>query len=294
MLTQLGQYWIPIAFISAFFFGVQHLLAKKAMQGVGDWTGGALWLMVASVILGPLLLLQLPASVPWHFWPVLILRSSLEVVGLTLYLRAHRSGDISLVTPILNLSPVLVLGTSALIASEFPSAIALVGCVVVTVGAYWLGMVGAKTSDPLAPFRLMRENKPMSQMLIATLVWSLTTSLHSVAIAATNVYFYAGVGTIMLACFFIAGALMFERKEFVGRFQKMDVLKPVGLGVINALGFIAMLIAQSGGTDSSVQSIKHLSIVIAAVGAWFAFKEPVARRIAPIVVMVAGAILVSF
>ena len=87
---------------------------------------------------------------------------------------------------------------------------------------------------------------------------------------------------------------MFERKEFVGRFQKMDVLKPVGLGVINALGFIAMLIAQSGGTDSSVQSIKHLSIVIAAVGAWFAFKEPVARRIAPIVVMVAGAILVSF
>jgi uncharacterized membrane protein len=293
MLMQLGQYWIPIAFISAFFFGVQHLLAKKAMQGVGDWTGGALWLIVAAIILGPLALIQPVTDIPWYFWPTLLLRSSLEVVGLTLYLRAHRSGDISLVTPILNLSPVLVLGTSALIASEFPSTIALVGCVVVSVGAYWLGMVGAKTLDPLSPFRLMRDNKPMRQMLIATIAWSFTTSLHSVAIAATNVYFYAGIGTIMLAFFFVAGAVAFERKEFVDRLKKLDVLKPVGLGLINAFGFVSMLIAQSGGADSSVQSIKHLSIVIAAIGAWFAFKEPVAKRIAPIIVMVVGAILVS-
>lgn len=294
MLMQLGQYWIPIAFISAVFFGAQHLLAKKAMRGVGDWTGGALWLIVAAVILGPLMLVQPVESVPWYFWPVIILRGVLEVIGLTLYLRAHRSGDITLVTPILNLSPVLVLGTSALIASEMPSTIALVGCVVVTVGAYWLGMVAAKTSDPFAPFRLMRENKPMLQMLIATIVWAFTTSLHSVAIAATNVYFYAGVGTIILAVMFVAGALVFERKEFFGRIRKVDVAKPVALGLVNTFAFMAMLVAQSGGADSSVQSIKHLSIVIAAFGAWYYLKEPLAKRIVPIVVMVVGAILVSF
>lgn len=293
MLMQFGQYWIPLAFISAVFFGAQHLLAKKAMQGVGDWTGGALWLMVAAVILGPLAFLQPVSEIPWYFWPVLFLRNVLEVVGLTLYLRAHRSGDITLVTPILNLSPVLVLGTSALIASEVPSSVALVGCVVVTIGAYWLGMVGAKTSDPLAPFRLMRENKPMLQMLAATIVWAFTTSLHSVAIAATNVYFYAGVGAVSLAAFFIAGALVFERKDFLQRLKTVNVVKPATVGFVNTFAFLAMLIAQSGGTDSSVQSIKHLSIVIAAVGAWWFFKEPLAKRIAPIVVMVVGAILVS-
>lgn len=294
MLMQLGNYWIPLALISATFFGVQHLLAKKAMQGVGDWTGGALWLMVAALILGPLILVQPVESVPGYFWPVIILRGALEVVGLTLYLRAHRSGDITLVTPILNLSPVLVLVSSALIAAEVPSVVALAGCIVVTVGAYWLGMVGSNSSDPLAPFRLMRENKPMSQMLAATIVWAFTTSLHSVAIAATNVYFYAGVGTLVLAVFFVAGALLFECKDFLGRIMKADVAKPVGLGIVNTLGFITMLVAQSGGADSSVQSIKHLSIVIAAIGAWWYFKEPLAKRIAPIAVMVVGAILVSF
>ena len=97
-----------------------------------------------------------------------------------------------------------------------------------------------------------------------------------------------------LALFFIAGALIFERKDFSERLKRLDVAKPAMVGLLNTFAFLAMLIAQSGGTDSSVQSIKHLSIVIAAFGAWLFLKEPLARRIAPIVVMVVGAILVSF
>jgi drug/metabolite transporter (DMT)-like permease len=285
--------WFLLACLSSVALGFQHIYAKKAIEALGVWVSAWVWIATAAILLFPLIFVLPIPHVPLSFWGLLVVRIAFDMTALILYLWAMKSQDVSLVTPVIAFSPALVYIVSFLVNKESVGPFGVAGIVMTVIGAYWLMMVDVKGKGVFAPFVALVTNSGTRLMLLTTLIWAGTTSIAKITIQQTNVWFYIPVATAVFTGMMLPIVLIADPKGMRQLISRKS-LYAVRVGAIDAVGFGTYIVALQFTQNALVTAVRHTSIAIAAVFAWLILKERIRSRVAPILVMVAGAVLIAF
>jgi len=174
--------WIVLALIAAIASAGTSLLLKRAVGLAGVVVStvtfrvvGGVLLVIATTLAGPW-----PAPTP-TFWRALAIVIPNEIGGMLCLSAALSLGDVSAVQPIMGFIPLFTMIGGALLFHEQPSALAMIGILLVVLGLYFVGL--RKGSSALEPIRAFATSRASWIALLATLFWTVTSLTHKVGIA---------------------------------------------------------------------------------------------------------------
>src|SRR5215212_2085637 len=174
--------WIVLALIAAIASAGTSLLLKRAVGQAGVVVStvafravGGVLLSIATMLAGPW-----PTATP-RFWRALAIVIPNEVGGMLCLSAALSLGDVSMVQPIMGFIPLLTMIGGALFFNEQPSALAMIGILLVVLGLYFVGL--RKGSSALEPIRAFATSRASWIALLATLFWTVTSLTHKIGIA---------------------------------------------------------------------------------------------------------------
>lgn len=282
--------WIPLALISAVCVAGTSFSLKQAVEH----GGAVVSTFVARMAAGVLLLALVAAAGAWQpltpaYWTAVGLVLVPEVLGTLFLTLALRSGDLSLVQPILGLLPGLVMLGGVVLLGEVPTPPAGAGVLLVTLGVYCVGLQGG--GSLLEPLRALGRSRASWFAVGSAVAWSLATLVHKRGIAAVGPFpwaatlaFVSAVG-LGLALPFIArraeGALGWPE-------QKGAWMRWVGLaGLSFALQQFGLHLALQVQQAGYVISISSTSVLFATALGIVVLGERAAAR-----TRAAGALLV--
>jgi drug/metabolite transporter (DMT)-like permease len=221
-------------------------------------------------------MLPLPASASW---PYLILSSSLQVGYSVFLVFAYRYGELGQVYPIVRGSvPLLVTFGGFLLADQHPSALSLVGVVLVALGILSLAL-GSRASAKSVALALI------TGLFIAGCI---TADGIGVRLAGDPLAYATWI-------FLIYGALMPITFFAFRRTLSLDVLssetlKALAGGVISLIGYAAIVSALALGPIGPISALRETSVVFAIlIGRVFLGEALTMRRLAACAVVAGGA-----
>lgn len=111
----------------ALFNSVKFLYSKKLALHLNEYLLAFFTSLVAVLLLTPLVAYLGTPVIGDGFLPALLIAGTINVITAVLILKALKITDVSLIVPLLSLSPLLLLVTSPFLVHEFPSAMGLAG-----------------------------------------------------------------------------------------------------------------------------------------------------------------------
>jgi len=281
--------WIALALLAAIFSALTTLMLKQSVA-----EGGAVLSTVAfRVIAGLLLALALTLVGTWppmpaSFWRTLGFVIPPEIGGMLCLTLALRTGDVSVVQPIMGLIPLLVMAGGVLFLHEVPSALAVAGILFVAVGLYFVGLRPGESL--LEPIRSLATSRASWYAVTATLFWTVTSLLHKIGIAIVGPMTWAVALTLGSGLgLALALPLMAWKNGSIGAPQRVvPWTRFVALtGVAYAVQQVGLQNALVHAQAGYVIAVASMSILIAtAVGVLVLREEGGVHRIT-------GAVLVS-
>ena len=272
---------------------------------VFDWARKAL---VGKIAPTPLMLLltagQVPLFAAWAvldgglayasgYWPPALASVAVNVVANLAFIHAFRVAPISLVVPLLSLTPVVTALLAIPMLGELPTAVQGAGIVLVVAGALLLNLRGAHGRSFGAMLRSAARNRGLQLMLVVVLCWSLTPPLDKLALAhagpaAHGFVLCAGVAAAIFVLLAARGRLGEARQ--VARAPGVYVLA-VGVSVA---ALALQLFAYRLVYVAFVETLKRgLGNAMALVWGRFVFGERVGwAQVAAVALMAAGVALV--
>lgn len=187
--------WILLALTAAVGAAATSVVLKQAVEHGGVVVSTVAFRFIAGCLLALLVVFSdsLPTLTP-AYWRATALVIPPEVGGMICLTLALRSGDLSLVQPILGLLPLFVMVAAYFLLNEVPTAFAGAGVVLVTAGVYTVGLNGS--GSILEPFRALAQNRTSWFAVGAAVCWSLTTIIHKIGIAEVGPFPWAVTLTI--------------------------------------------------------------------------------------------------
>ena len=182
--------WFLFAFLTAFFQSIRDLFNKTKLREFDEYIVTLSMTFFTAVGLSLLLFfLEIP-PLGNNFWPALFASGTLNALSLTMYVRAIKYYDLSLVTPITAFTPLFLLITSPLIVGEFPQKMGLIGVVLIVAGSYILNLK-EKERGYFAPWRSLFTNPGSRLALLVAFIWSITSNIDKVGIQNSSPIFWA-------------------------------------------------------------------------------------------------------
>ena len=284
-----------------------------AMMGlITSWaSAGVAFLIVAAVMvwLGGLSQITELSS---GFWWAVIWKAPVYAVAVWSYALAHRKGDMSLISPLLAITPAIIIIIAPITIGQTASWIGVVGIMLIVVGAYLLNLF--KIKDGLtAPIKELWKDHGARFMILTATLYAFTSIIDSIGVDAAkasgnNFFFAAILWTIFinLASVLVLSpfALYFVVKlrnnrnykdlpavlEFIG---KKSAKKMSLLGFFNGAGEVFQMIAMSFMPVAYINAIKRFSMVLGVLVGGKLFKEERWKeRLLGSVVMMVGVVAV--
>ncbi len=199
--------WVFLAAGVAVFYALQGAWTKhvagRLPRDVITWSifGFGLPLVVAYLAVR-----GVPDSIEPHFWAAAGLNIILYVITYRLYVGALEMSEISLIFPLLALTPALLIPIEWLLLRDAPGPGGLAGIALVVVGVYTLN-VDARVSGLLAPFRAVGRDPGARRMLAVACIWAVTGSVDRVAVHAASPAFYGLVVVGSLSLILLPAAI---------------------------------------------------------------------------------------
>jgi drug/metabolite transporter (DMT)-like permease len=266
--------WFFLALCCAFLTACCDALSKRVMTELDEWLTGTAILGIASVLLIPVFVRTVEAPVSSDLLLLLAMTLPLEILAYYLFLSAIRMAPISLTVPLLALTPVLTVVSSALMLGETISAAGAGGIVLVTVGAYVLNGDLLNQSF-FAPIKAVVSNPGSRRMLGVAVIWSVTSALGKKGVLLFGAIPF---GCILLFGVVIAFALIASYKICRGSAcsckpdWRLIALFAAG-GLLMAGAEITHFLAISMAPVAYMISVKRLSLVFGVMWGWLFFKE---------------------
>jgi uncharacterized membrane protein len=283
--------WILPAIGAALINAANSAIAKKQTTKLEPLATNWSWYFYSLIIVLPLTFLNGLPHIDLTFWLALLLRTILDAFAAILYIQSIKRSDLSLVLPLLALTPLFLLFAGWLVNGDLPTTFGFIGVALVATGAYFLyrkpkqGVAGA--------ILMIGKDYGARRMLLVAIIWSLTSSLHKVAITHSNPYFYAGISSLFLSIVFTLILFYQYRNNTFSIIKKTYDFGAFSIGLFVGAEFFFQMMAQSLTLAVYVIAVKRLSIVIASFLGKIFFNEPLQNRLMPIICMVLGAILIS-
>lgn len=267
--------WIFLSLTAAFGAAGTSLVLKRAVEH-----GGVVVSTVAFRFLAGLLLLVLAAvyasdvQFTSTYWLAAALAIPPEVGGMLCLTMALRSGDLSLVQPILGLIPLLVMVGGIFVLNEIPAPVAAVGVVLVTTGVYFVGMTGR--TSLLEPFRALARAKASRYAMGAVVFWTMTSVIHKIGIAEVGPFPWA-VTLILGSALLLTALLPIMRRRIGTRIRPMNPKPWTRLmllgGVVFALQQVGLHLALQIAQAGYVVAVNSTSTFIATLIGVLILKE---------------------
>jgi len=291
----LSANWVFLSLACAFFTATIALISKIILQKKNEVF--VLWVVFAFSL--PIFLIILiyqpkPELTP-AFWKTIAMLLPLELVAFFLYLRALKLSALSLVFPLLGLTPAFSILTSSIILKEKLALPGMGGVILVSLGAYLLNANTRRTGGLLAPIKkIYREKGPMLMVIVA-FIYAFSCTLGKKAILLSSPETFPGIYYSIFFAVITPLTLVYAKIERLTiTLEKRDIFLFVLLGALFAVAVLLHYKAISLVNVSYMLSVKRLSLIISVIYGAVIFKEKdIAYRMLGASVMLCGVLILS-
>ncbi len=291
----MGQLWVYVSLLSAIGDALRDFSAKKVLTKNNSIL--FTWLIFA-IPLPVIYLVDFICGVPQPapgFYSAIFTALPLEILAQFLYMQALRLSPLSIVAPLLSLTPVFMLVVPYLLIGESIGMVSGAGVLLIAAGAYVLN-AGAWRKGIMEPFRALLRDRGALCMCIVALLFSFTATLSKKAITLSSPAHYMAVYWTSL----VVGMTPMVFLTCRGRWREVISGGTVRKALLPALIFVAAVFAAAYGMSLTkvtyVNTVKRLSALfsIFLAGA-FLKEESIRERFSGAVLMVGGfALIVLF
>lgn len=282
--------WFLFSLSSGFFHAISGVFSKKALKEVNP-----LLVAFANIFFAlPFFLIALLwlnwSPLNFIFWRAALISAALNVIALLFVMRALKIGGLSSTIPFLSFTPLFLIFTSKLIVGEFPSMLGILGIILIIVGAYVIET--GEQKGFLGPFKSLVKNKGAQLVILASFIYSISSSFDKVAVLNSNPITYLVVLYSIIALVYIILIQLKSDQKFGAIKQKFKILFPIGL--LAALTVFFQMTAINSAMVSYVISLKRTSVFWSVLLGLIIFKEKnIKFRLASALLMVIGVFLIS-
>lgn len=287
--------WPVLALLTACCQSGQDLLARHLLKrsGLSSRLVMGVGCLLAALAALPLALLS-GATPQWSgLLRALVATALVNGVAFWAYGRALRRGELSLVVPLLNLSPLVLLVSAWLMLGETPGPGSLAGMVLIILGALRLGATDGEPS-------LSLWNTPGARwMLLVALLWGIGAGIDKVGVmASSSLAWVVGLNGVVGLPLTLAALASGEGRSLAvrsgdGGFWRSHWGFLLLFGGIGALGMAVQMEAVQRTAVVNVIAIKRMSTLFsAAAGGMFLGEPRPDLRLPAVALMVAGAVLI--
>ncbi len=280
------------AFANAFLEALMDVAGKRSGKAFNKWTASWGQRFFAAIILVPVALLVRPHGFPsdqW-FWIATAGSVAINTVTSVLYINAVQTQPLSLVLPLVTLSPVVLLFTSWPINHEMPSALGIVGILLTTCGTYALNLDKA-SKGVFAPITSLLKNKGTRDMLIVAFLWGVSAPLDKLAIRHADPFWYTAISHSCLTVVLFPFMLRLGQPKLAFSRSGLRYLAPIG--ILSAASSLFQFVAFSMILVPYAVSIKRTSVLWGVIfGKMFYKEDKFLMRLVAAILMVAGTVLI--
>jgi len=283
--------WILFSLLNPISESLRSVFIKRSSGKVDpiliSWSNNVL-----PIIIFPPMLLLIDLKFNEQFWLGFLCSGLIQIINAILYMRAISKGDISTVMPMLSFTPLVLLIVSPFTIGEFPSAIGLIGILLVVSGSYFLNL-DLKKMSTLAPFKAIIKNKGTRYMLIVATLWGISGVFDKISITNSSVLQHITFMNLLVFC--AMTIIVISQKKF--DFPRMKETKAdlFLVSLFTTGSFLFHYIAISLTLVAYVVSIKRITGVFSVLLGAYYFNEPNLRqRLAASLIMFTGVLLIVF
>jgi drug/metabolite transporter (DMT)-like permease len=201
--------WLPLALLTGALVALRDALVKRGSTTADEYTTIFTLSSVSALLLGSTVLaIGVPEVGPGL--GVAIAGSAFpNLLAYLLLAKSVKLSDLSLVTPLLGLTPLFLLVTSPIILGERAGPLGIVGVVMIVAGAYLLNARDIR-HGVLEPFRALLRDRGARLMLGVAFLWSISANYDRVGVEATSVIAWPAV-VHAFAALTLAPVVLFRR-----------------------------------------------------------------------------------
>lgn len=286
--------WLLLALVAAACSALAETVRKRLMRDMDPVAVACLTAAFSAVTLLPVAVLEGLPNPDDSFWTALAVSGGINVVTAVMVARAYQTSDLSLVTPLLGLTPVFTLGVAALVIGEVPTVLGLVG-VVTIVGGTWLLATAKTDAEAIRPLRALWNDRGARLMLLVAFLYGTSSTYDKVGVLASAPILWAfslqsaiAVGTgVMLA---VNGG---RRAGVAGLSRRLWLLTAL-TGLATTLMMVAQMTALTTGLAGYVIAVKRISILLTVLAGGLLFREAHMRtRLVAAAVIIGGLVLLA-
>ena len=283
--------WFLFAFLTAFFQSLTDIFNKTKLREFDEYLVTFSMTFFTAVGLSLLLFfLEIP-SLGNNFWRALLGSGILNALSMTMYVRAIKYYDLSLVTPITAFTPLFLLITSPLIVGEFPKITGLIGVVFIVAGSYILNLK-EKEKGYLAPWRSLLTNPGSRLALLVAFIWSITSNIDKIGVQNSAPIFWAICVYFCISMLLLPLVIFRPRKNWPP-FNR-GWLKLVAYGFLNSFMVGCHMMAISLTLVAYVISVKRTSALFSVIfGSLVLKEEGIKEKLVGSMIMIIGVFLIT-
>jgi drug/metabolite transporter (DMT)-like permease len=287
--------WLALSGLVALFYGLYgawscHLLRRGEPPAVVVWATFAFGAPAAAL---SLLWEGAPAETRPAFLGALAVSLAINLVAMTLLMRALAEGKLSIVYPLLSLTPLAIVATEWACYRVLPSRLGALGVVLMAGGVYALH-IESQTRDWLGPLRSLAQ-RPSRYALAVALLWSVSSVADKVATQASSPAMYITLFNVLFALLYLPVALRARRRSAPRGDEAPAASWAQRLGMLLLLGALwgVMALLQMHAITltnvSYVIAAKRSGALVAVLFGSLVFREgALASRLAGALLMTAG------
>lgn len=270
--------------------------AKKELSNRGYHQFAVIWGPVVTCL--PLLtiffLVKGFPSVDWSSTlPILIAIMPLMIATEFLWVWGITAGDYSLAVPFASFGPVFGLILGFAVFGEVPATVAMVGLVLVIVGAYLMNAQAAlqKGLSIFAPFTEILRSPGPRWILLNALVFSAVGTMQKAGAQHSTPLFFS---YLTLAAEFLILTAMIAKKGFgIIRVARKDLWLVAANGLTWTIGFICIYLSFSYTLVAYALGVEQSAILFSVLWGYLFFKEKgFLTRIRAAALMFVGVVLI--
>jgi uncharacterized membrane protein len=288
--------WLYFALLSALLNGFANI-ARRTHGSLADPAELAWWLQIFAfpLSIGMLMISNQPAFTGHAFILPMIISGLLNATASTYQFKAYKLADASLVSPIANFLPLLMIPTSFLTLGVLPGWGAAIGILLVVLGVYYTSVSGKHAL--LHPLKQLLKNRGSRAMVLTILLWSISVNFEKISLQTVSPAFLMfGQGIIMFA----ATSVYLLCKPQRNRMKRGErVIRRWGwhISAISVFAFLSAFFQQSAvqltPNPSYVLAVKRIDVLITVLLAgWFLREKHILKRFEGSLIAIAGVALI--
>lgn len=234
-------------------------------------------------------------EVSWpDVWLPVLVFGALAAIGEGLFMYGLRSGDLSLVTPLLAFVPVVAGVFDYVLFSQLPTGLGALGVVVIVLGAYLLSIKRPLSSNLFRPFLQLLEEKGCRLVLLSVLIGGALFVGQRFGTQHSSPVLFVTLTLVVDCLVFLLLGLRLGFRIPHTRFDRNAFMMTVGTGLSWGVGITLMYLSYHYTLGAYASSAQQVQIPCAIVlGALLFKEESFKQRIAAGLIMCVGVVLVS-